>query len=277
MPAHLFEYQCLKALPGRHSAGWRTSTFLFALVLGCAGPRLYYLRSELPILEGRFDLAVAPGPWPHQDIPTVVADTDTIPDDLVLPTLRALMTLPGAVDACDPNTGGPRPDAAEYCVALYKTPQDWRVSWPIRNLVKERSSCQPPFGGVDDESFGRSPFIIGFAHNHPCATRMSSEDLTQFPAVKMADGLWTMVSYAASPDGQLARDSRNRLIPAWAWLATGHKDEPRLYKWNPAGEVFQWNEATARWEFQANCHPQEASGMRSPRMLLPRCSPELKW
>ncbi len=44
------------------------------------GPRLYYLRSELPILEGRFDLAVAPGPWPHQDIPTVVADTDTIPD-----------------------------------------------------------------------------------------------------------------------------------------------------------------------------------------------------
>ncbi|RUO89333.1 hypothetical protein D7Y11_30820 [Corallococcus sp. AB018] len=267
----------MTAPQARRYAWQRTCAFMFVLLLACAGPRLYYLRSELPILEGRFDLAVAPGPWPHKDVPAVVSDTDAIPDDLVLPTLRALMSLPGASDACDPNTGGPRPDASEYCVALYKTPQDWRVSWPIRNLMKERSSCQPPFGGVDDESFGRNLPIIGFAHNHPCATSMSSDDLTRFPAMKMEDGLWTMVSYAASPDGQLARDSRNRLIPAWAWLATGHKDEPRFYKWNPAGEVFQWNEDKALWEFQANCHPQEASGMRSPRMLLPRCSPELKW
>ncbi|MCY1043261.1 hypothetical protein OV208_18230 [Corallococcus sp. bb12-1] len=248
------------------------------LALACTSHRrLYYLRSELPLLEGRFDLAVVPGPWPHDAIPSVVSDTATVPDDLVLPTLRTLMALPGATDACDPNPGGPRPDASEYCVAIYKTPQDWRVSWPIRNLINERNACQPPFGGVEDESFGREVPIIGFAHNHPRGTLMSGPDLTQFPAMKMADGLWTMVSYAASPGGKLARDSRNQLIPAWAWLATGHKDEPRFYKWNPAGEVFRWKEDMKQWEFQALCHPQEASGMRSPRTLLPRCSPTLKW
>ncbi|WP_244224418.1 hypothetical protein [Corallococcus sicarius] len=247
------------------------------LALACASPRRYFLRSELPILEGRFDLAVAPGPWVHENVPIVVSDAASVPDDLVLPTLRSLMALPGASDACDANTGSPRPDAAEYCVALYRTPQDWRVSWPIRNLLKEQNACQPPFGGVDDESFGRDVPVIGFAHNHPCGTRMSSQDLKQFPALKMESGLWTMVSYAASPSGRLARDSRNQLIPAWAWLATGHKDAPRFYKWNPAGEVFQWNEDKHHWEFQATCHPREASGMRSPRTLLPQCSPELKW
>ncbi|MCP3142950.1 hypothetical protein [Pyxidicoccus xibeiensis] len=187
------------------------------------------------------------------------------------------MALPGAADACDPNTGLPRPDAAEYCVALYRTPQDWRVSWPLRNLLQEQASCQPPFGGVEDEDFGRDLPVIGFAHNHPCGTRMSSPDLGQFPAIKTEEGLWTMVSYAASPKGGLARDAQNRLIPAWAWLATGHRSEPRFYKWNPAGEVFQWNEGTKRWDFQATCQPRESSGTRGPRTQLPSCSPELSW
>lgn len=247
------------------------------LALACAGPRLYYLRTELPVLEGRYDLVVAPGPWSHGSVPIVMSETASVPDDLVLPTLKALMALPGATDACDPNTGSPRPDAAEYCVALYKTPRDWRVSWPIRNLTKERDSCQPPFGGVEDEDFGRDLPVIGFAHNHPCGTRMSSPDLTKFPALKTEEGLWMMVSYAASPSGRLARDAQNQLIPAWAWLATGRKDAPRFYKWSPAGEVFQWNEDKANWEFQATCRPQESSGMRTPRTLLPKCSPELKW
>ncbi|HYO55276.1 hypothetical protein [Archangium sp.] len=250
---------------------------MLMLFLACAGPKLYYLRTELPILEGRFDLAVAPGPWKHEDVPIVVSDIASIPDDLVLPMLKALMALPGAADACDPNTGFPRPDAAEYCIALYKTPQDWRVSWPIRNLMKELDSCQPPFGGVDDEDFGRDLPVFGFAHNHPCGTRISSPDLTKFPALKTGEGLWMMVSYAASPTGRLAHDSRGQLIPAWAWLATGHKDEPRFYRWNPEGEIFRWNEDKKHWEFQTTCRPQESSGMRSPRVLPPKCSPELKW
>lgn len=151
---------------------------LYALVLvlfvACSGRRLFYVRSELPILEGRFDLAIAPGPWTHSDVPVVVSDAADVPDDLVLPALKTLMLLPGAVDACDPTTKRPRLDAAEYCVAIYKTPNDWRVTWPVRNLMKEQSSCQPPFGGVDDEDYGREVPVIGFAHNHPCGTWMSS-------------------------------------------------------------------------------------------------------
>jgi hypothetical protein len=81
---------------------------MLVVFLACAGPKLYYLRTELPILEGRFDLAVAPGPWKHEDIPIVISDETSVPDDLVLPMLKALMALPGAADACDSKTGACR-------------------------------------------------------------------------------------------------------------------------------------------------------------------------
>jgi hypothetical protein len=245
---------------------------LMAALACTASPRLYYVRAELPILEEDSALAVAPGPW--KNIPVVVSDTASLPDDLVLPALKALMALPGAADACDPNTGFPRLDAAEYCIALYRTPQDWRVSWPIRNLLGERDSCRPPFGGVEDEDFGRNLPVIGFAHNHPCGTKMSSPDLTIFPMVKTGEGLWVMVAYGAAPDGRLARDSSGQLIPAWHWLATGRKDTPRFYKWNSEGKVFLWNEATKHWEFKAICQPQSSS-MLSPRAASPQCLPGL--
>ena len=105
---------------------------------------------------------------------------------------------------------------------------------------------------------------------------MSSPDLAKFPAMKTHDGVWMMVSYAASPSGELARDAHGQLIPAWAWLATGSKANPRFYKWNPEGEVFQWSDAPRHWEYKTTCQPQESSGMRTPRMLLPKCSPDLK-
>jgi hypothetical protein len=255
---------------------WMRQLFpMLALVLACTGSRLYYLRTELPILEGEPYLMVAPGPWKHENVPIVVSDSASVPDDLVLPTLETLMGLPGAADACDPNTGSPRPDATEYCVAIYRTPHDWRVSWPIRDQTNERDSCSPPFGGVEDEDFGRDLPVFGFAHNHPCGTHMSSPDLSTFPALKTGEGFWTMVSYATSPSGKLVRDPRGQLIPAWAWLATGHKAEPRFYKWNPMGKVFRWNEYKKSWDFQATCRPQVPSGMRSPRLLPPQCIPEL--
>lgn len=248
---------------------------LLSLALACASPRAYYLHTELPKLEGNADLAIAPGPWDHEAVPSVLSEAASVPDDLVLPALKALMGLPGGVDACDPNTGHPRRDAAEYCVAFYRTPEDWRVSWPIRNLTNELGSCQPPFGGVDDEDFGRELPVFGFAHNHPCGTRMSSPDLGGFPHAK-SEGVWMMVAYGVTPSGKLARDSRGELIPAWHWLATGHADEPRFYKWNQAGAVFRWSEQKSGWEFQANCEPQVSSGMRGPRHLRPRCQPELE-
>ena len=244
------------------------------LGLGCLSPRLYYVWTELPHLENDAELAVVPGPWKRNDVPVVISDAVSPPDDLVLSTLRALMSLPGAVEACDPNSGTPRTDASEYCVAIYKTPQDWRVSWPIRELTGESSSCQPPFGGVDDEDFGRDLPIFGFAHNHPCGANMSSPDLSIFPALKTGEGLWTMVSYATTPSGRLARDSSGSLIPAWHWLATGRVGAPRFLKWNPAGEVFLWMEGKRTWEFQATCRPQTSS-MIGRKILPPQCTPEL--
>jgi hypothetical protein len=105
---------------------------------------------------------------------------------------------------------------------------------------------------------------------------MSGQDLEVFPWMKAGEGLWVMVAYGATPSGKPARDSRGQLIPTWAWLATGHQDEPRFYKWNLEGKVFRWIEEKKHWEFQAICRPQSPS-MFSPRGLPPRCTPELNW
>lgn len=183
-------------------------TLLLMLTLACSSSRRYFLSSELSSLEGNDVLRIAPGPWEHDDVPVMYSDESSAPDDLLIPALKTLMTLPGASEACDPSTGRPRGDAAEYCLAVYRTPDDWRVSWPIRNLMGERSACTPPFGGVEDKDFGRNLPVLGFAHNHPCGTDMSSSDLKVFPAMKTTEGHWTMVEYAVAPNGTPARDSR---------------------------------------------------------------------
>jgi hypothetical protein len=256
--------------PGRR--GRRLILVGCVLALACSGPRLYYLHNELPTLEGRADLVVGPGPWPS--VPVVVANPDSVPDDLVLPALKALMALPGAADACD-AAGQPRPEASEYCVAVYRTPEDWRVTWPIRKLMDAQSACKPPFGGVEDADFGRGMPVFGYAHEHTCGLFASSTDLKRFPATKSPEGTWVMVAYGATPDGELARDSQGRLMAAWAWLATGHRDAPRFYKWNPAGKVFRWHEDKKQWEFQAVCKPQPPSLFAEHVALPPQCSPEL--
>jgi hypothetical protein len=248
---------------------------VLSMLLACASPRRYFLYSDLPKLEGHRKRAVAPGPWENADVPVVLSDLPDVPNDLVLSLLKGLMMLPGGADACDPITGRPRADATEYCVAVYRTPEDWRVSWPIRNFTGERGFCEPPFGGVDDTDFGREVFIVGFAHNHPCGTGPSSPDLRVFPAMKERDGNWTMVGYAVTPAGKPARDAQGQFIPAWAWLATGHVDDPVFYKWNMDGQVFTWREDKKNWEFLATCEPQEP-GAISAGIPPPRCTPGLR-
>lgn len=244
-----------------------------ALVVACASTRLYYWDSELPKLEqGDLPLVVGPGPWPN--VPAVLASRDSVPDDLVLPTLKALMDLPGAVDSCGAD-GRPLPHASEYCVAVYRTPEDWRVTWPIRKVMNADSSCEPPFGGVDDADFGRGLPVFGYAHNHTCGLFASSQDLGNFPTAKEPSGAWVFVGYGTTPRGEFALDSFGHQIPAWGWLATGHRDSPRFYKWNRAGEVFRWSEDKKQWEFQAACQPQSSSIISRRHAIPPKCSPEL--
>ncbi len=248
-----------------------------ALLWACTGGRLFYLYSELPKRNGDALYAVAPGPWDHASVPIVHADTSHVPDELVIPTLKALMALPGAAVACEPTSGRPPSHATEYCLAIYRTAEDWRASWPVRSLVEQVSLCNPPYGGVEDEDFGREVSVIGFAHNHPCGRHMSSPDLGVFPINVRNAGrdVWELVVYAETPTGTLARNSKGELIPTWAWLATGHRDEPRFYKWNPEGAVFLWNEDRKAWEFRSRCEPQ-SSAFNPEKALKPRCSPEIE-
>jgi len=207
--------------------GYRDGCMLvMALAIACGSGRTYYTPLEVSKLDGHDALLVAPGPWPR--VPAVLSDSAGVPDALVLPTLTALMELPGGAGACDASTGRPRPDATEYCVAIYRTPEDWRVSWPLRNVANASGTCQPPRGGVEDADFGRDLPILGYAHNHPCGSGPSSQDLGVWPLAKSRDGIWVMVTYGTTPSGTLARDARGQLIPAWGWLATGERHATSL-------------------------------------------------
>lgn len=247
-----------------------------SLLLACMGRRLFYVHSELPKLNEDDFYAVTPGPWDNANVPIVYSEASDVPDDLVIPTLKALMALPGARVKCDPSSAKSPPHAAEYCLAIYKTPKDWRASWPVRSLVGEASMCDPPYGGVEDEDFGREIAVVGFAHNHPCGKHLSSPDLGVFPVNVRNAGkeVWELVVYAETPTGNLARNSNGELIPTSAWLATYHLDEPRFYKWDPEGSVFIWNEGSKEWEFRSRCEPQ--SSAFNPKIALePKCHPEI--
>ena len=115
--------------------------------------------------------------------------------------------------------------------------------------------------------------MFGYAHNHPCGLFASSSDLQNFPVTRTPEGAWVIVGYGMAPNGEPARDSRGQVIAAWGWLATGHRDEPRFYKWSPAGEVFRWNEDRTQWEFQATCTPQFSASLS--QTLPPKCAPDL--
>jgi len=136
--------------------------------------------------------------------------------------------------------------------------------------------CEPPYGGVEDEDFGREIAVVGFAHNHPCGRHMSSPDLGTFPIhIKNAGTeVWELMVYAETPAGNLARNSKGELIPTSAWLATYHLDEPRFYKWDLQGNVFIWNEENQEWEFRSMCKPQ-SSAFNPDKALQPECNPPL--
>lgn len=249
------------------------STLLFA----CMSRRLFYLHSELPKLEKDNLYAMAPGPWDNPNVPIITSDAAMIPDSLVISTLKALMRLPGAMVKCDLNVNQPPHYATEYCLALYKTPKDWRASWPVRSLLEESSLCEPPYGGVEDKDFGREVALIGFAHNHPCGKHMSSPDLGTFPVhiKNVGTAVWELLIYAETPAGILARSSQGAPIPTAAWLATYQLDEPLFYRWDFSGNVFVWSEARQEWEFRSKCTPQ-SSAFNPDKALKPSCNPPLE-
>ena len=233
------------------------------VMVACSRPRDYVVPAELPVADpGRQKTIIVPGPWGK--VPPVKGGSSP-PDALVIQALRALLTLPGAT-LCD--AGMPSVLSAEYCIAIYRTRDDWRVSRPLRNLVGEQRACNPPYGGVDDADHGRQTFVVGFAHNHSCNLPPSTQDLSIFP-VALIQGAWEVVQFATDFEGRPILINGNP-VPVTSWLSTANG---RLLRWNVSGQVEEWNERKQQWYYLATCEPPApfARGYQPPR-----CAPPLR-
>lgn len=230
---------------------------------GCPAPRDDMVASNLPLADPANDRTrIVPGPWAKVD---PMAGGPTPPEVMVVQALRELLTLPGATHC---ETGAPSALSAEYCTAIYRTPVDWRVSWPVRNLQREQSACTPPYGGVDDSAYGRATYVVGFAHNHPCDSLPSTNDISVFP-VALIQGAWEAVQFATDHEGKaLLLDGKP--IPIAGWLIT---PKGRIFRWDAGGQVDDWDAGGQQWRHIARCIAPEQSTLG---YQPPRCTPQLR-
>jgi len=243
--------------------GLLSPLLVMLMMAGCPGPRDYVLTSELPVADpARPKTIIVPGPWAK--IPPGKGDL-TPPSAVLINALRTLLTLPGATHC---ESGAPSVLSAEYCIAIYRTPDDWRVSRPVRNLVGEQRACDPPYGGVDDADYGRRTFVVGFAHNHMCNLAPSSKDLSVFP-VALIQGSWEAVQFATDIEGRPILVN-GQPIPVTSWLITANG---RILRWNASGQVEEWHEDEQRWYYAATC---EVPTQSIDRYQPPRCVPPLR-
>lgn len=236
---------------------------MFLLLAVCSSSHDYLVAANLPLVDPASDQTrIVPGPWVK--IPPVAGGI-TPPDVLVVEALKELLTLPGATHC---EEGRPSALSAEYCVDIYRTPTDWRVAWPVRNLQNEQGACTPAFGGVDDVNYGRTTYVVGFAHNHPCDWPPSTDDFSVFP-MALIQGAWEAVQFATDIEGKaILLDGRP--IPIASWLIT---PKGRIFRWNASLEVDEWANDAQQWHHVARCIlPEQSTLGYQP----PRCTPELR-
>jgi len=147
---------------------------ILLFVVGCATlpPTSTTARGEI----------VAKGPWsqvPAVEMPTGDA---SIPITLLRDVADALLILPGS-KVCDPMTNRPMVGlSTEYCSTVYvaggRDSLSWRVTAPSQG---NHNSCKPFLKVKDDDYPDSQVRVVGYIHNHPCASTPSSLDLGAWP------------------------------------------------------------------------------------------------
>jgi hypothetical protein len=206
------------------------------------------------------DAAAPRGPW--SEVPTVEMPTgDTsIPISLLRDVADALLKRPGA-KVCDPVAQQPIVGlSTEYCSTIYvagsRDSLSWRVSEPVAG---NHDSCTPFFAVKDDDYPSSQVWVVGYVHNHPCASPLSSRDLSAWPTDAF-DPFVTMAELRLFPGNPAPAAYKNTLLELASAMVAERQDGSRVFlRYFPTGEVQQWSEAKARWVTLGTCTPRRAA------------------
>lgn len=210
------------------------------------------------------------GPW--SEVPAVEMPTgDTsIPISLLHDVADALLKLPGA-KLCDRITHRPMVGlSTEYCSTIYvagdRDSLSWRVSEPAKG---DERSCRPFFAVKDADYPPSQLWVVGYVHNHPCATSLSSADLSAWPtdAFKPFVAMAEIRLIPGNPSPALHQSTAIEMASA---MVAEHQDGTRvILRYFPTGEVQQWSNTRNRWVTLGRCSPRGSTPLHHN---VPQCT-----
>ena len=200
------------------------------------------------------------GPW--AEVPAVEMPTEdsSIPINLIRDAADALLRLPGA-RVCDPATRKPIVGLSmEYCSTLYvagsRESLSWRVTEPREG---NHESCAPFFDVRDEDHSASQIWIVGYIHNHPCATAPSSRDLAAWPTDDLAPYV-AMAEVRLTPGNPAPAMYKHTAVEMASAIVAERPDGTRVYlRYFPTGEIQQWRHAKSEWVSIGRCSPRDRS------------------
>jgi hypothetical protein len=206
------------------------------------------------------DAASPRGPWaevPALEMPTGDA---SIPIALLWDVADALLKLPGA-KVCDPVSKKPIVGlSTEYCATVYVAGTQDALSWRVSEPVAGSHRSCTPFFSVDDADYPPSRvWVVGYVHNHPCASALSSRDLAAWPT----DGIRPFAAMAELrlvPANPVPAVYKSTAIEMASAIVAERQDGTRIFlRYFPTGEIQQWSKAKEHWVTLGTCAPAASS------------------
>jgi hypothetical protein len=122
---------------------------------------------------------------------------------------------------------------------------------------------------VKDDDYPISQvWIVGYVHNHPCASSLSSDDLSAWPTDAFKPFV-AMAEVRLVPGNPAPALHQNMAIEMASAMVAERQDGTRvILRYFPTGEVQQWSNGKARWVTLGFCAPGVT---HFPQANAPQC------
>jgi hypothetical protein len=149
----------------------------------------------------------------------------------------------------------------EYCSTVYVAGTQDALSWRVSEPVAGNHWSCTPFFAVDDADYPPSQtWIVGYVHNHPCASALSSSDLAAWPTDSLQP-FAAMAELRLVPANPVPAVYKSTAIEMASAMVAERLDGTRIFlRYFPTGEIQQWSKARERWVTLGICAPV-ASGL----------------